>query len=158
MFADTRITGRAANAPSTLRWRRTYPGRADQARLVRQFVGFLLAGDPLAEEVVFAAAELSANAVRHTRSGRPGGSFTVEIRHWRDGAAIAVTDQGTAGPPRSRDADELSESGRGLRTIQTIARCLHWTGDENGRTVFAIFMQEPPAFVHAPSRPGRKGM
>jgi anti-sigma regulatory factor (Ser/Thr protein kinase) len=139
MFADACFEWPAADAAGAMRWRRTYPGLADQARLVRRFVGFLLVGCPLVDEVVFAAAELSANAVRHTRSGRPSGSFAVEVRWWQGGAAIAVTDQGAAGSPRSGDTDELSESGRGLRAIETTARRLHWTGDDSGRTVIAIF-------------------
>lgn len=139
LFVETLFEWPDANTASALRWRRTYPGRPDQAGLVRRFTGFLLDEWPLVDEVVFAAAELSANAVRHTRSGRPGGSFAVEVRRWRDGAAIAVTDQGAAGAPRLGDADGLSESGRGLRAIQATARRLHWTGDAGGRTVIAVF-------------------
>ena len=61
-------------------WRRTFPGRADQAREVRAFAATLMPGHPRLDEVLLTAGELVANALRHTRSGQ-GGSFTVDLFH-----------------------------------------------------------------------------
>lgn len=134
---------------SVMYWHRAYAGSPDQARFVRRFVGLLLDGFPQADGVVFAAGELAANAIRHTRSGRPGGVFEVEVRRWRDGAAIAVTDQGGTGWPMPGYAGELSESGRGLAAVRVVADHLGWTGDEQGRTVFAVFASAgPPPIPH----------
>lgn len=82
-----------------MHWCRTYPGTADQARLVRRFVGFLLDESPLVDDAVLAAAELAVNAIRHMRSGLPGGVFTVEVRRWSGDVAVAVTDQSSVRGP-----------------------------------------------------------
>ncbi|URN03681.1 ATP-binding protein [Actinomadura madurae] len=57
----------------------------------------LLDGCPLLDEVLLAVDELVVNAPRHTKSGQPGGAFTVEITRWD--AAVAVTDEGTPSEP-----------------------------------------------------------
>jgi serine/threonine-protein kinase RsbW len=133
-------TGRSIDEqPYDMRWRRVFPGHAEQARAARDFVAFLLAGYALVDEAVLAAAELVANTLRHTRSALPGGEFTVEVRRWGSGTSIGVTDQGGASEPRPRDVDALAESGRGLKTIASMATRWDWTGDANGRTVIAIF-------------------
>jgi anti-sigma regulatory factor (Ser/Thr protein kinase) len=128
-----------ADAPHAMRWRRTFPGRADQSSAARNFVAFLLAGCPLADDVVSVVAELVANTLRHTRSALPGGLFLVEVRRWRGGVAVAVTDQGSAHEPAMREADEMAESGRGLQTVEALASRWGWTGDPSSRTVTAVF-------------------
>lgn len=137
--ADIRTVCPEADTPAAMRWRRTYPGCADQVRLVRQFTGYLLTGFPLVDDVVYAAAELAANAVRHSRSGSPGGVFTVDVHRWQSGAAIAVTDQGGPDEPALGQADELAESGRGLRAVEATAARWGWSGDMDGRTVIAVY-------------------
>ncbi|MEV5706047.1 ATP-binding protein [Actinoallomurus sp. NPDC052274] len=103
-----------ADESDAMRWRRTFPGRTDQSRPARHFVAFLLAGCPLADDAVSVTGELVANALTHTHSAKPGGLFVVEVRRWRGGAAVAVTDQGGTSEPRIREAGWLAESGRGL--------------------------------------------
>jgi len=127
------------DVPHPMCWRRTFPGRADQSRLVRQFIAFLLTGCPLADNAVFVAAELVANALQHTRSALPGGLFLVEVRRWRGGVAVAVTDQGSTNEPVTRRTDELAESGRGLHTVEALATRWGWIGDASSHTVIAIF-------------------
>jgi hypothetical protein len=53
----------------------TYPGRADQIRLVRADLRTVLDDCPLADDVILCASELAANAVLLSRSRRPGGTF-----------------------------------------------------------------------------------
>src|SRR5258708_13014987 len=84
---------------SALCWRRTFEGRADQARAVRLLVAALLHGCQFLDDVLLAVDELVVNALRHTLSGAPGGSFCVEVRPWtapQEGALvpIPVFDQG----------------------------------------------------------------
>jgi anti-sigma regulatory factor (Ser/Thr protein kinase) len=73
--------------PSLLRahrgwmWNRAFPGAVDEVRHVRSAVRSLLDGCPAAEDVVQVLSELSANAVAHSRSGRPGGKFIVRLRY-----------------------------------------------------------------------------
>ena len=139
-----------AGTTGVMCWRRTFPGRTDQARLVRRFVAFLLDGCRCADDAVQAVAELAGNAVIHTRSGRPGGLFTVEVRRWDNGLAVSVTDQGGPVPGRhtadgdsadDRDGgDDLAENGRGLPIVADLATTVTWTGDaRRGRTITAVF-------------------
>ncbi|MGI5328072.1 ATP-binding protein [Actinomadura nitritigenes] len=131
--------------PVPLCWRRSFPGATEQARAVRRFVGCLLDGFPLLDDVLLAADELVANALRHTESGQCGGRFTVEVVQTGDRVRVAVTDQGGPGEPACREAGELDESGRGLRTISLTAASWGWHGNDRGRTVAAVFGGERSA-------------
>lgn len=62
-------------------WERTFPGTLEQARYVRDVVRLLLQDCPGADDLVLMVSELSANASAHSRSSRPGGRFTVRLRH-----------------------------------------------------------------------------
>ncbi|MDL4821172.1 ATP-binding protein [Actinomadura opuntiae] len=128
-----------AAEPVPLCWRRSFPGAAEQARAVRRFVGCLLDGFPRLDDVLLAADELVVNALRHTESGRCGGRFTVEVAHAYDHVRVSVSDQGGPGEPVCREAGELDESGRGLRTVSLTAASWGWHGNDRGRTVSAVF-------------------
>lgn len=133
-----------AGTTGVMCWRRSFPGRTDQARLVRRFVAFLLDGCRYADDAVQAVAELAGNAVIHTRSGRPGGLFTVEVRRWDDGLAVSVTDQGGLAahlcPAGEGEPDGLAENGRGLPIVADLATSVTWTGDAGeGHTITAVF-------------------
>jgi transcriptional regulator with XRE-family HTH domain len=56
---------------------RTFPARADQVRRARALLGRLLADCPLADDALLVCSELACNAVQHSASARPGGTFTV---------------------------------------------------------------------------------
>ncbi|GAA4619456.1 hypothetical protein GCM10023195_87970 [Actinoallomurus liliacearum] len=138
----------AALAP-VMYWRAVFPGTPDQAHAVRAFVATLLPGRPRLDEVLLAAGELVANALRHTRSGR-GGSFTVDVYHAAGRTEISVTDQGGPDEPAVADADEFAECGRGLRTVALLADSWGWHGNDQGRTVTAVFAAEPAATAVLP--------
>ncbi|MCO5996251.1 ATP-binding protein [Actinoallomurus rhizosphaericola] len=133
-----------ATAAPVMYWRAVFPGTPDQAHAVRAFVATLLPERPRLDEVLLAVGELVANALRHTRSGQ-GGSFTVDVYHAAGRTEISVTDQGGPAEPAVTDADELAECGRGLRTVALLADGWGWHGDDQGRTVTAVFTAEPPA-------------
>jgi serine/threonine-protein kinase RsbW len=120
-------------------WRRTFRGQAEQARSARDFVAFLLTGCAYADDAITAVGELVANALRHTRSALPGGLFTIEVRRWRSGMSVGVTDQGGASEPVVREPGAMAESGRGLKTVAAVASRWDWTGDADSRTVIVIF-------------------
>ncbi|WP_285497546.1 ATP-binding protein [Actinomadura sp. NBRC 104425] len=128
-----------------LYWRRTFPGALEQARAVRRFVACLLAGCPVLDDVILAVDEIVVNALRHTKSGQCGGSFTVEVLSTGDRIAVSVADQGGPGEPAARDAGELDETGRGLRTVALTATSWGWHGNDRGRTVTAVFTRGLPA-------------
>ncbi|WP_075900260.1 ATP-binding protein [Actinomadura sp. CNU-125] len=129
-----------ATQPGTsMYWRRGFPGTTDQARVVRAFAAHLLADFPALDDVLLVVDELAVNAVRHTRSGRDGGRFTVEICMDLAGVIVYVADEGGPGVPRLRDITDLVESGRGLLTVEALASSWSWSGDVRGRTVRATF-------------------
>lgn len=135
---------------SALRWRRAFPGRPEQASVVRRFVEILLHGCPLIDDVLLVVDELVVNTLRHTRSGQAGGSFAVEVRRVRTEVVVMVTDQGCATEPTPTDADELAESGRGLRTVSLLATSWGWHGNTESRTVTAVFATDPAGLVRLP--------
>ncbi|MEV0402993.1 ATP-binding protein [Actinoallomurus sp. NPDC050550] len=124
-------------------WRRTFPGRRDQAHAAREFVTALLPDRSRLDEVLLAVGELVANALRHSASGQ-GGSFAVGVRHAAGCTAVSVADEGGRAEPVVTDADDLAESGRGLRTVSLLADSWGWHGDDTGRTVTVIFAAEAP--------------
>ena len=76
---------------------RTFPGRRDQVAQARAFLARFLAGCPVADDAVLLVSELAANAVTHSASGHPGGTFTVRARLHRDQSVhTEVEDQGSA--------------------------------------------------------------
>lgn len=99
---------------------RTYPGTADQVRQVRADLRRLLDGCPAADDVILCASELATNAIQHSRSRRPGGTFTIrcEINPGRH-VHIQVEDDGGpwTEPPRN------SERRRGLDIVRALGRC-----------------------------------
>jgi hypothetical protein len=121
-------------------WRRAFPGRPDQAAPARRFTACLLAGCPHTDDAVQAVAELCANAIQHTLSAAPGGLFVVDVRRWRGGAAVSITDQGGPTEPHVPDLDPHAGYGLGLHLIAATATWWGWRGDATGRTVTALFI------------------
>jgi serine/threonine-protein kinase RsbW len=108
---------------------RSYPGTKDQVHQVRADLAAVVVGCPLADDFILLASELSANAVVHSRSGLPGGAFTVraEIRPG-DYAWLEVEDHG--GPWVEKDSDE--EHGRGLAMVAALVGDGNWTIEDGG--------------------------
>jgi serine/threonine-protein kinase RsbW len=109
--------------PGGTTFERSYPGTREQVREVRADLAAVVKDCPFADDFVLLASELSANAVVHSRSGQPGGAFTVraEIRpgHY---AWLEVEDQG--GPWIEGESGE--ERGRGLALVACLAGKDNW--------------------------------
>jgi serine/threonine-protein kinase RsbW len=120
-------TAETARSPEAITFHRSYPGADDQVRRVRADLAALVEGAPVADELVLLASELCTNAIVHSRSGLPGGLFTVraEIRP-DDFAWLEVEDQG--GPWVEREPDE--EHGRGLALVAALAGDGNWTVED----------------------------
>jgi two-component sensor histidine kinase len=88
--------------------------------------------------------ELATNAVLHSNSGQPGGSFIVRAAVHGDGRLrIEVTDQGGPWAPRP---DHDAGHGRGLLIVGRLAANWGITGDGlTSRTAwFELDCPEPP--------------
>ena len=135
-----------------MRWCKVFPGQEDQIPCVRTFVSQLLADHPDRGDIVMCAAELAANAVRHTASGRDG-FFATEVSWTGLTVRVAVADGGAGtGPPLGPDlADPGAESGLG-RLAQLASRC-GTEGDHRGRVVWAQFLQTSGTQPGATSMP-----
>jgi len=104
------------------------PGTPGSVRGVRRRVRALMAGSPRAGDLELIACELMTNAIRHTASGRPGGTFTVTIWCGPQRARVEVADPGN-GPWRCPAGDIFAESGRGLLLVAALAdQAGHETG------------------------------
>lgn len=125
---------------------RVFRGMAKEARVARRWVHSLVGAvcEIAADDAEFAAEELFANAVTHTRSGAFGGKVTVVVVPEEDGVAVHIHDQGADDSqmpgtlPFSGECN-LSESGRGLQLVDWVstgwgtgpaARCAHAVEDD----------------------------
>jgi serine/threonine-protein kinase RsbW len=98
---------------------RTYPGLPAQARIVRADLRPLLTGCPAADDVLLLASELAANAIAHSDSGRPGGTFTVRLTHEPgSGVRAEVADQGSTWPG---DLPVCAQPPHGLYLLQALS-------------------------------------
>ena len=122
-------------APEAIAFERVYPGTVDQPRVVRANLTEIAGRSPFIDALVLLASELAANAVSHSRSGHPGGTFTVRATLYPgDYAWIEVIDQG--GPWAADNDDE--ERGRGLAVVAAIAGDGNWgiEGDTSARVAW----------------------
>lgn len=111
----------------------TFHAAPAQVALARQFLAGQLTGSPAREDAVLCLSEIAANAVLHSASRRPGGTFTVRVAPVAAGVRVEVTDEG--GPwQASGDADALS--GHGLDIVGRVAARWGVTGDDSARTVW----------------------
>jgi anti-sigma regulatory factor (Ser/Thr protein kinase) len=118
--------------PATRR-QRTYPGRGDQVAQVRHQIAADLAGCPAANDAIWIASELAANAIIHGRSA--GQSFTVRCHASPGQVRIEVEDIG--GPWRKRDPGDRPH---GLDIVQALTGPDGWgtqTAGTGGRIVWA---------------------
>jgi serine/threonine-protein kinase RsbW len=119
-------------APEAITFERAYPGTVDQPRKVRADLAMIAGRSPIIDALELLASELAANAVSHSRSGHPGGTFTVRATLYPgDYAWVEVIDEG--GPWAAGKNDE--EHGRGLTVVAAIAGDGNWgiEGDDSCR-------------------------
>ncbi|HEV2377297.1 MAG TPA: ATP-binding protein [Streptosporangiaceae bacterium] len=128
-------TGLAKATSKPLSETRCYPGDPAQVGQVRRDVAKTIGACPMADDVVLLASELCTNAVTHSRSGLPGGSFTVRVEvHPADYVWVEVEDQG--GTWRNGDH---SDRVHGLDIVRAIVGDGNWGVDGGGlsRVVWA---------------------
>jgi anti-sigma regulatory factor (Ser/Thr protein kinase) len=130
-----RLAPSAGTVTATLMsWSRSFPATAAQAGAARRFLAAILDGSPAAADAVLCLSELATNAIVHSDSGRPGGTFTVAVRLGQGSLWVEVRDQGGRWP---RGAAIEDDGGRGLLIVAGTAREWGREGDaETGWTVW----------------------
>jgi len=109
-------------------------------RTVRSDLRGLLADCPAVDDVVLCASELATNAVRHSRSGLRGGSFTMRITVVRGiTSASMFRDDGGPWTPALVDRDRH----HGLDIVGALSAELAIQGDDYRRTVTAVLSWTP---------------
>lgn len=98
-------------------YEQVFPACPDQVSQARWFLASLLGGHPAASDAITCLSELCTNAISHSRSSNPGGTFTVRLRRSGPAIRIEVTDNG--GPWGAPPDDP--EHGRGLLIVRAIA-------------------------------------
>jgi serine/threonine-protein kinase RsbW len=120
--------------PRPMSWYRDFPGEASQVGEARRFLASCLAGCAVADDAITCVSELAANAVLHSNSRRPGGSFAVQATRDAGGRLrIEVTDQGGPWDP---SPDPGGQHGRGLLIVARLAADWGVSGHHDGRTVW----------------------
>jgi hypothetical protein len=123
-----------AKAPDAATFDRAYPGAVGLMRRMRAELAAAIGECPAAGDLVLLASELAANAVVHSRSGWPGGQFTVRTYLYPgDYAWVEVEDQGGAWASRPSD-----DRPHGLDIVAAIAGVDNWgiDGGPHGRVVW----------------------
>lgn len=137
--AGSAASGTAAPPSAAQPLRRAFRGERGQVPLVRDFVSCCLDGRrcpaEAVQDIVACATELAANAVLHSRSGLPGGHFSVEVA-WA-GQSVRVTVEDSGGPWTERgDGGIDAECGRGLRIVAALSADMGIAGDVAGRAAW----------------------
>jgi serine/threonine-protein kinase RsbW len=124
----------ALPGPTEGRCDRVFEGRADQIREARTFLAAVLNGHPAVDDAVMCLSELASNAILHSRSGRPGGHFTVHTEICRGRLRVEIGDDGGAW---TQSTDPEEQHGRGLLIVGQLALAWGRGGDhETGWTVW----------------------
>ncbi len=113
----------------------TVAGRAERARVAREFVGAVLGpGHPCGDVAALLVSELVGKSVRYSRSGAPGQTVTVAVMASGGMVRVEVTDRSGPGAPELRPAGGDAEEGRGLGLVAVLTARWGWRRC-GGRTV-----------------------
>lgn len=104
------------------------------ARMVRRFVEETIQPGPPLDDVVLAASELAANVIRHAKT-----RFTVRLSTDDDVIRLEVSDGSSILPA----IEDLAESYRGLRMIESISEGWGVETTASGKTIWAEFTNTP---------------
>lgn len=130
-------------------WARNFDGLPELVSEVRCFARQVVGDGAGADLVELVVSELASNAIRHSDSRRPAGTFTLHIGVFVDRWVVRVDDEGGPSEPyictrpaieKVEDLDECGdemETGHGLAVVEAIASKWGVFGDERARAVWA---------------------
>ncbi len=120
----------------------TFPGAADRIHAARQLMATALESCPATDDIVLCLSELATNAVQHSASGRPDGTFTVRAMV-ASGAGVLLEVVDNGGPWVASGNDGRMH---GLGIVRSLAASMSISGDEaTGWVVTAWFGWHPVA-------------
>jgi serine/threonine-protein kinase RsbW len=126
-----------ATAP-LITWSRVFPATPEHVRDARRFLASIVGDQPLAADALLCLSELATNAVTHSRSREPGGSFTVRTQ--LDGHCLRVEVGDHGGPWHSTTpASTDDENGRGLLVVSQLAS--RWGCEGHSRTGWTVWFE-----------------
>jgi len=111
---------------------RTFAATPASVRLARLLLAELLGASPASADAVLCLSELATNAVLHSASARPGGTFAVHAEATGSGFRVEVCDAGGAWDARPPDEND----GHGLAIVAALAARWGVSGSEAARTVW----------------------
>jgi hypothetical protein len=137
-----------ATRPQATVFERAYLGTLEQVRQVCADMTAITDGHALSDDLVLITSELATNAIVHSRSGRPAGSFTVRVTIYPDDYAwVEVVDQGGEWASQERR--------HGLTALASIAGEGNWGVDGDEACHVAWFRLDWPTVRPEPNRSTR---
>jgi serine/threonine-protein kinase RsbW len=118
------------------------PGRGEQVKVARAYVARVLrelaaTDDAVVHNAMLLTSELVTNAIRHSRSGEPGGLVMLVVLEVPDGICVEVTDSGSADDSPVVKDDIYTCDGHGLFLVEAVAdRWGYRRGADAGTTVW----------------------
>ncbi|MDT0329541.1 ATP-binding protein [Nocardiopsis lambiniae] len=117
-------------------------------------------GPSVSSALVSALSELHTNCLRHTLSGKPGGTVRIVLERQEFVHILYVTDNGpdTSAPfgvplalPPAPDGELPAVGGHGLRLLESLSLYWDWTGEAGGPlTVRAVFSRAADHRIRRP--------
>jgi len=136
-------------------WEHAFPGTGHQLTLMRAAMLCLLGDCPVADDAVLLMSEMAANAVRHSRSGGEGGTFTARLVDIPGKYVLGVIEDG--GSDWSGDLPGSVRQASGLQILLALSSDCGTYGGRHKRAVW--FLVHYPAFNYAPAaHAGAPGM
>lgn len=124
---------RGETPTSVTTYEQEFPGTPEAVARVREWAAGLVSHTGREAEIVLAISEMAANAVLHSMSGAPGGTFVARITIVGSTVTLVLIDQGPLLIPRPRRPVE--ESGRGLPLVAEVSSAFA----RHGNKAIAVF-------------------
>jgi anti-sigma regulatory factor (Ser/Thr protein kinase) len=118
----------------------TLPGVHNSVGHARTFLRDLLPpAHPTLDDLVTVASEAVTNAITHTASGNPGGRVSITLAASHRILILEVADDGAGGSRPYLREEDGTESGRGMRIIDALARRWGLREDASRTLIWAEF-------------------